>query len=167
MLNLVRHKTFAVLPAIAVLFLAGAGFSQGMDTRILRKALTKALGEKSNFGVERLVTLREELKEDEKRTLIVGVIANNSPTAAGVRHGIYTDVVKIMRVLKDWGWPDKVEQVMIGEYLPKSSGPNAEARPVMTCAISSAKIRSLDWNSFDPREVPNVVDAIKLEDPIR
>ncbi len=167
MLNPVRHKTFAVLPAIAVFFLAGAAFSQGMDIKILQKALTKALGEKSNFGVERLVTLREELKEDEKRTLIVGVIANNSPTAAGMCHGIYTDVVKIMRVLKDWGWPDKVEQVMIGEYLPKSSGPNVEARPVMTCAISSAKIRSLDWNSFDPREVPNVVDAIKLEDPIK
>lgn len=164
--NTLRHRSIAVLSAIVIFLFANAALAQSMDIRILQKALISALGEKSNFGTERLVTVREELKEGRK-TLIVGVIANNNPTVAGLRHGIFTDVVKILRVLKGWGWPDKVEQVMIGEYLPQSRGPNVEARAVMTCVISSAKVRELDWNSIDPRKVPNVVDAIRLEDPIK
>ncbi len=166
MLYISRHRTVVALTAITLFSFANIALAGSVDIRILKKALTNALGEKSNFGTERLVTVREELKEGGK-TLVVGVIANNSPTTAGLRHGIFTDVVKVLRVLKSWNWPDKVDRVMIGEYLPQSRGPDLEARPVMTCVISSANLRAVNWDSFDPRRVPEIVDAIKLYDPIK
>ncbi len=166
MLKSFRHKSVAALLAIALLLFANAARARSPDIRILEKALVNALGEKSNFGTERLITLREELREGEK-TLLVGVVANNSPTVAGMRHGIFTDVVRILRVLKSWRWHNRVARVMIAEYLPEARGPDVEARAVMTCALSSEKVRDLDWNSFDPRRVPEVVDVMRLDDSLK
>ena len=98
-----------IAPALAVallLFTATGGFSQGRDIKILRKALTSALGEKTNFGTKRVLTVREELMPGGK-TLIIGVIAYNNPTSAGLRHGIFIDVTQLAKVPQSWDWPDK------------------------------------------------------------
>ena len=167
MLKAPTRKIIAPTLAVALLlFTATGGFSQSREIKILEKALTSALGEKTNFGTKRVVAVREELKPGGK-TLIIGVVANNSPTQAGLRHGIFSDVTKILKVLKSWDWPSKVERAMIGEYYAESHEPNMEARPVLMCTISSEKIGKTNWNSFDPRRIPDVVDNLQIDDIIK
>lgn len=166
MRNSYRHKLAAVLSVTTLLLCSSATLAQNVDIRILQKALRNALGEKTNIGTRRVIALREELKEGRK-TLVVGVIANDSPTPAGLRHGVFSDVVKVLGVLKSWDWPSKIEQTMIGEYYAESKGPNMEARPVLMCVVSSETIRDNDWNAFDPGKIPEILDNVRFDDMLK
>jgi hypothetical protein len=151
---------------MALLLCSGVCHAQNADVKILRKALLKALGEKTNVGTRRLALLEQKLDAGGK-TLLIGVVGNDSPTLAGYRHGILKDVVTVLRVLKSWGWPSKVDRTVIAAYYAESKGPNMEIRPVLRFAVSAKTIRRIDWNSFDPRKIPEISDSVSADDMLR
>jgi hypothetical protein len=163
-----RHKRRLVVfaTAMALSLCAGAVFAQDIDIKILKKALRNALGEKTNAGTRRVVALRQEKKEGRK-TLIIGVVANNSPTPAGLRHGILVDVAKILDILKDWDWPSKVDRALVGEYYAEKKGDELEARPVLICSVSSETIKRIDWAAIDPGKILEVVDEVEIDGMIK
>lgn len=157
----------ALLVFVSVLLVCtGATIAEGKDIRILQKALGNALGAKTNVGTRRLATLRQEVKEGQK-TLVIGVIANDNPTPAGLRHGVFTDVARILGVLKSWDWPSKIDRAMIGEYYAKPNGSNFEVRPLLVCVVSAETIQRIDWNSLEPRRIPEVADVVKMDEAIK
>ena len=161
-----RRGTVLLLSASVLLVCTGATVAEGKDIGILRKALGNALGAKTNVGTRRLATLRQEVK-DGRKTLVIGVIANDNPTPAGLRHGVFTDVARILGVLKSWDWPSKIDRAMIGEYYARPNGSNFEARPLLVCVVSAETIQRIDWNSLEPRRIPEVVDAVKMDEAIK
>lgn len=160
------NRLVIFVPALIILLSASAVSAQDVDIKILRKALRNALGEKTNAGTQRVVTLRQELKEGRK-TLVVGVVANKSPTPAGLRHGILVDVAKILGILKSWDWPSKVDRALIGEYYVETKGGDLEGRPVLICSVSSETIKRIDWNAVDPRQILQIVDDAEMDDIIK
>ena len=166
MLRIHGHKWRVLFSVVTLLLCSGVCHAQSMDAKILQKALERALGEKTNVGTRRLVSLEQKRDAGEK-TLLIGVVANDSPTLAGIRHGILKDVVTVLRVLKSWDWPSKVDRAMIATYYAESRGPNMEIRPVLTCIVSPETIRRCDWNSFDPGKIPEIADSIQIDDMLR
>jgi hypothetical protein len=154
------------MSAMAVFLCAGAVSAQGIDITILRKALRNALGERTNVGTKRVVTLRQELKEGRK-ILIVGVVANKNPTPAGLRHGILVDIAKILGILKGWDWPSKFDRALIGEYYVETKGGDLKAHPVLICSVSSETIKRVDWNSVDPKQILEIADHVEVADMIK
>ncbi len=149
-----------------LLLCSGAAISPEMEIRILRKALGNALGDKTNVGTRRLVTLRQDVIEGQN-TLVIGVIANDSPTPAGLRHGAFADVVKILGILKSWDWPSKVDRAMIGGYYARANGSDFVVDPLLKCVVSAETIRRIDWESFKPGKIPGIVDALEMDAMIR
>lgn len=163
-MNVLRSNFAAsIFAALLLLFGGVSGFAQESDVKILNRALTKSLGEKTNVRTRRVIAVREEVRQG-KKTLVVALNANNSPTKAGLHHGIFTDLVRVFKILKSWNWPDRVDQAMIGEYYPFSDDPNRKGRIVLLCLMSSDKIRRIDWDSFDARRIPEVADALQFYD---
>ena len=160
------YRLVVFVPAMTMLICASAAFAQDMDIKILRKALRKALGEKTNDGMQRIVALRQELKEGRK-TLLVGVVANKSPTPAGLRHNILVDVARILGILKSWDWPSKVDRALIAEYYVETKGGDLEGRQVLICSVSSETIKRIDWNTVDPRRILGIVDDAEMDDMIK
>ncbi len=160
------QRSALALSALILLVCSGAAISPEMELRILRKALGNSLGEKTNAGTARLVTLRRDAK-DGRSALVVGVIANKSPTAAGLRHGAFSDVVKILRVLKDWGWDSKIDRAMIGEYSVRSNGSEDTAEPLLKLVVAAETIRRIDWKTFDPTKIPEIAEAVEMDAIIR
>jgi hypothetical protein len=163
-------KQTVVVLTLAVAFLAlpdSSATAQKEDIEILKAALKKTLGERTNTGHYRVVLIRKGLKKG-KPALSISLNANNSPTSAGMRYGIFADVLKTFRVLQSWDWPSKVTYVLVGEYARVKVG-NREAVPQLLFAtlISSDKIRETDWDSFDPRKIPEIVDMIQLHESIK
>jgi hypothetical protein len=153
--------TVATLAAAAVSYPAFGDIARNGNTEILRRALGEALGTKTNFGTPRIVDVHQENLQG-KPTLVITLNANNNPTLAGLRHGTLADVVQVLAAAKSWGWADRVAQTTIGEYVPASRGPNT-ARLIMSCRVSSDTVRTRDWKSFDPRNIPDVADAFRFD----
>ena len=166
MLHIHRHKLTVLLSAIALVLCSGVCHAQDMDAKILQKALNRALGERTSEGTRRLVSVEQKL-EARGKVLLVGVVANDSPTLAGFRHGIYKDAVTVLRVLKSWGWPSKVDKAIIAAYYAESKGPNMELRPVFKCIVSPDTIRRYDWNAFDPGKIPEIADDVQIDDMLK
>ena len=162
-----RFRIIVLSFSVALLLSIGSGaFAQGRDFTILQKALKKALGEETNYRTARLVALRQESREG-KNTLMIAVNANRGLTQAALRNGVFKDVTTILRILKSWDWPQKVDQTMIGAYYPVSGQAPHRARPILLCLFSSDKVRETDWDSFDPKKVPDVADALQLHDMLK
>ncbi len=160
------HGFSLVSAALILLVCSGATMSPEMELQILRKALGNALGKKTNAGTKRLVTLRRNVEEG-RNTLVIGVVANDSPMPAGLRHGAFTDVVKILGVLKSWDWPSKIDRVMIGEYRVVSIGTDEVAQPFLKLVVSAETIRRIDWKTFEPGKIPKIADAIEIADEVK
>jgi hypothetical protein len=160
------HRSALALSAGILLLCSGAAISPEMEIKILRKALGNALGDKAKAGKRRLVTLRQDVMEG-RNTLVIGVIAKDSPTPAGLRHGAFTDVVKILGVLKSWGWPSRIDRAMIGEYYGRAKGSDSTAVPLLKLVVSAETIRRIDWKTFEPAKIPEIVDAVEMDAIIR
>ena len=167
MIDTFRQKIVVLTLAVALLALPDpTAAAQKEDIEILKAALKKALGEQTNTGHHRIVMIRKGLKKGEP-ALSISLNANNSPTSAGLRYGVFEDVVKTFRVLKSWHWPSKVKYVILGSYARVDIG-SGERVPQLVFAsfISSIKIREIDWDSFDPRKIPETVDMVELHESI-
>lgn len=141
--------------------------AEGEDIEILKAALKKALGERTNAGRYRVILIKKGFKNGDP-ALSISLNANDSPTPAGTRYGIFTDAVKTFRVLQSWDWPNKVKYVLIGEYARVTAGNRDEMpRLVFASLISCDTIRETDWDAFDPRRIPEIVDMIQLHESIK
>ena len=168
MIRALKTKVVVLTLAAALLALPDSpATAQKEDIEILKAALKKALGERTNAGQYRVILIKKGLKKGEP-ALSISLNANNSPTSAGMRYGIFTDAVKTFRVLQSWDWSSKVKYVLVGEYARVKVG-DREAVPQLVFAslISSDKIRETDWDSFDPRKIPEIVDMIQLHESIK
>ncbi|RJP70779.1 MAG: hypothetical protein C4532_08850 [Candidatus Abyssobacteria bacterium SURF_17] len=151
------------LPALVIIAALTASFSDPAmmkDLDVLKRALAKSLGERSNTGANRIAAVRKS--EDHGRdTLLVVLNANSSPTTAGLRHGILDDTATVLEVAKSWGWPDKVDQVIVTEHFPlKGKDAPRDPQPIFVGAISSSKVREVDWGTIDRRKIPEMLDGL-------
>jgi len=168
---MILQRIHTIVPKIAMaalviglmLFANASCHAQQPDVETLSKALAKSLGKETNYGIPRLLGIKQELRQG-KKTLIIAVSANNSPTQTGVRIGAFGDALKVFRILKSWDWPDKVEEIILGEYVGIPGKTADRVQPVFMCQITSDTIRKVDWNAVEPKDVPERVDAIRLFD---
>lgn len=164
MMNIICPRIGIAALVIGLLLFANAsGHAQQPDVETLSKALTKSLGKETSYGMPRLLGIKKELRQG-KKTLIIAVSANRSPTHIGVRMGAFADALRVFKILQSWDWPDKVEQVMFGGYIKVTGKAVDRVQPVFMCQISSDKIRNGDWSSVEPKDVPERVDAIRFFD---
>lgn len=150
------------LPALACIAAMVTSFSDPAlmkDLDALKRALAKSLGQKSNTGASRVVAVR--VSEDRGRnTLLVILNANSSPTVAGLRHGILDDTATVLNVAKSWKWPDRVDQVVVSEYFPVNVKDPRDSQPIFVGVISSSKVREVDWETTDRREILEMFDGL-------
>ncbi|MBI5117455.1 hypothetical protein HZA56_13340 [Candidatus Poribacteria bacterium] len=155
---------------IATALVASAGASvlaQHDDPTILARAIEKQLGKKTNTGAPRVVQIKKGVKNG-KNVLGISLNANNSPTRAGLQIGVFNDAAKVCKILKGWGWPARVESVMIGEYYsPPNTGTNNLTHLIFAARIASGKISETDWDAFDARNIPEIMDDVEVYEPIR
>jgi len=165
--NACRERLLVLSVAVALLaFPASPAAAQKQDIEILKTSLKKALGEQANTGHYRIVLIKKGMINNQP-ALSIALNANSSPTPAGLRYGIFGDVVKTFRVLKSWAWPGKVRYVMLGEYARVDTGSGKqELHLVFAGLISSHKISETDWDSFDPRKIPEILDSAQLHELI-
>jgi hypothetical protein len=165
-----RFITCVIASFIATAFVASPGTSalaQHDDPAILARAIEKQLGEKTNTGDSRVVQIKKGVK-DGKNILGISLNANNSPTRAGLRIGVFNDVVKVCKILKSWGWPARVESVMIGEYYyPPHKGTSGLSHLIFAGRIASSRISETDWDSFNAKNLPEIMDDVEVYGPIR
>jgi hypothetical protein len=80
-----------------------------------------------------------------------------------VRYGIFTDAVKVFKILKSWEWADRVERVLLGEQYPAGDGSSRKASELVFMGlISSYKVRETDWESFNPGKIPEIMDSVQF-----
>ncbi len=131
------------------------------DIDILTRALTKALGEKTNYNTPRLAGMEIDTKNG--KTLVVLLCANYKPTPAGLRHGIFSDVMKTMRVSKSWEWPNRVNGVKIIAQIPTDhTNPKGGFRVVFKGYAASETIQETDWKAIPPARVPHILTAVEM-----
>lgn len=131
------------------------------DLDILKRALTKALGKETNTGRPRLAEIKYGDVGGED-VLVIALNANQEPTQAALRYGVFADAVKVLRILKSWDWPNRADRVMIGERIVQEGDPAGADRLLFSCVISSRQIRTIDWKSFDPRRLPEVAESAEF-----
>ncbi len=154
-------KTTA-LAAVLALLSASVGLAQDQDIDILKRALTNSLGEKTNSGALRVASVKKEVRRGGE-TLLIVLNANNGPTPAAVRYGIFTDAVKVFKILKSWEWPDRVERVVLGEQCLTGDGSSRKTSELVFMGqISSDKVRETDWESFNPGKIPDIMDSVQF-----
>lgn len=163
-MNTIWHKIGAATLAVILLLSPYASvYAQQTDVETLSKALTKALGKETNDGLPRLLGIKTQVNQG-KRTLLIAVTAHKSPTHTGIQIGALGDAVKVFKILKSWHWPEKVDQVVIGGYIRVPGKAVDRVQPILTLQIASDKIGKIDWNSIEPKDVPDKVDSIQLHD---
>jgi hypothetical protein len=148
-----RWNLKSFIPSLVATFVlfSTSGFSEKADLEILKKALEKALGEKTNYGTPRILTLERATVRGENN-LFIAVHANKHLTSAGVRHGALTDVADILRVAKSWGWAEKISHIMILENRPLKKN-TEQPRPLFSCSVTAQMSAQVKWESLDTKEV--------------
>jgi len=141
---------------VLVLLLNSPALAQQGDVDILKRSLAKALGERTNWRTDRIIKVTKgELSG--RTTLLIALNANHNLTLAGLRYDALKDVTKVLGILKSWDWPGKVEEVVIIEQYPGSVGSSKGLG--LKFALPSAKVRDIDWNSVDPKKIPEIIDV--------
>ncbi len=158
----------SIFAALLLARVNAAAVAQHDDVGILARAIEKQLGEKTNTGAPRIIQIRKHAK-DGKDALRISLSANNSPTGTGIRNGVFTDMAKVFKILKSWGWPGRVESVVVDEYYcPARYGTAGSlAHLLFIGSIASEKIAETDWDSFDAGHIPELMDDVEMYEPIK
>ena len=148
-----RKKYIAPL-LLSLLCIAG-GVDGKADLEVLGKALEKALGAKTDYGARRVISL-EQYNRKGTRYLLVGIRLNRHFTAAGLRHNALADTAAVLRTASSWGWEKKAEKIVLLEDLI----PKGERRPQLffSCSISAEALAKVDWDSVNPKEIPQYLE---------
>ncbi|RJP22239.1 MAG: hypothetical protein C4520_08560 [Candidatus Abyssobacteria bacterium SURF_5] len=150
-----------ISPLLLSLLVMGAGFAEQTDLDILGKALEKALGEKTNYGAPRIISIQKAAARGE-HVLFVAVHVNRHFTSAGLRNNVLTDAASILRIAKSWGWSDRIAKVFIVENLVPEG--KEQAHPVFSCSVSASVLAKVDWGSLNQNEVLNRLDQAEFHE---
>lgn len=113
--------------------------------------LHQVFGEKTTYNKQD--TVQQVQYSPDSNTVNIKVYAQDGLSNKGIKEGVWMDISKVLRQLKDKGYGTvsfDIQYPLTDKYGNKSDG------TVMSVSFNQDTLQKINWNNFDYKNIPNV-----------